>query len=104
MAVSVVFRRQAAADIEAIADQIAQDSPRRAVEVSESLREQCLSLRDFPERAATYTAEIRRMVAGSYLIFYRIADPDDPALRRVIVIRILHGSRDIDRLLDPDDV
>jgi plasmid stabilization system protein ParE len=104
MAVRVVFRRQAAADIEAIADQIAQGSPRKAVEVSEGLREQCLSLRDFPERAAPFTSDIRRMVAGSYLIFYRIADPDDPALRRVIVIRVLHGSRDIDRLVDPDDI
>jgi plasmid stabilization system protein ParE len=104
MAVRVVFRHQAQADIESIADWLARTSPHKAVEIMDLLRERCLSLQEFPERAATYLGDIRRLVAGDYLIFYRLADPRDEVLRRVIVVRVLHGAQDIDRLVDPDDV
>ena len=105
MALRVVFRRQANTDIETIADHLAKTAdPRKALEMSEFLRARCRSLCNFPERAAVYRSDFRRLVAGPYLIFYRIADPDDPRLRRVIVSRVLHGAQDIDRLVDPDDV
>ena len=102
MAVSVVFRRQAEADLENIADGIASESPGKAAEFIEQLRERCRSLGEFPDRAAVYRGTIRRLVAGRYLAFYRIADPEDPGSRRVIILRVLHGAMDIDRLVDPD--
>lgn len=104
MAVRVVFRHQAQTDIESIAGHLAKESSRKALEISELLRARCLSLREFPERSAPYRGDIRRMVAGAYLIFYRIADSEDAKLRRVIVVRVLHGAQDIDRLIDPDDL
>lgn len=105
MTIRVVFRRQADTDIETIADHLAKTAgPRKALEVSEFLRARCHSLGEFPERAAVYRSDFRRLVANPYLIFFRIADLDDPQLRRVIVSRVLHGSQDIDRLGDPDDV
>ena len=36
---------------------------------------------------------LRRRVAGSYLIFFRVKDD------RISVVRILHGARDYDRIL-----
>jgi plasmid stabilization system protein ParE len=76
----------------------------KAVEVSQFLRARCHSLAEYPERAACHRGDFRRLVAGAYPIFYRIADPDDPKLHRVIVSRVLHGAQDIDRLVDPDGV
>lgn len=103
MALRVVLRRQAAADIESIADYIAAESPRKARAVSDRLRERCRSLGRFPEQAAIYRGQVRRLVVAPYLMFYRLADPQDPELRRVIVLRVLHGARDTNRLLDPND-
>lgn len=39
---------------------------------------------------------IRRRPQASYLIFYRIEDD------RVVIIRILHGARDYEALLFPE--
>ncbi len=103
MALRVVFRRQAQADIEAIADTIGAESPRQAVIWADGLREKCQSLSEFPERWPLDRGETRRMVVGQYLVFYRIADPDIPNLRRVVVIRVLHGARDIGVLPESGD-
>ena len=42
------------------------------------------------------------MVADNYLVFYRIAEADISSLRRVIVIRVMHGARDIGEISDVD--
>jgi plasmid stabilization system protein ParE len=47
-----------------------------------------------PGREAT---RLRRAVHGNYLIFYRI-DPD-----HVVVVHVLHGARDYDAILFPDE-
>jgi len=103
MPVRVVFRSQAQADIEAIADTIGAESTRQAAAWATDMRTRCLSLAKFPERSPVYSGEIRQMVVGQYLVFYRIADPDIPNLRRVIVVRVIHGRRNISDVADFED-
>ncbi len=103
MADRVVFRVLAEADIEDIGDRIAVDSPRHAASWVATIRTRCASLSEFPERWPIHHLTVRRMVVGDYLVFYRIADADIPSLRRVIVIRVMHGSRDIGAISDPAD-
>ena len=96
----VVIGRAAEADLEAVADWIAQDSPRRALSFVIELRDACMALgyapRAFPLVPRYGTHGIRRRVHGNYLIFYRI-DPD-----QITIIHILHGARDYELLLFPD--
>jgi len=96
----VIVTRAADADLEAIADWIAQDSPRRALSFVVELREACIGLghtpRAFPLVPRYEAHGIRRRVHGNYLIFYRI-DAD-----QVTVIHVLHGARDYEPLLFPD--
>lgn len=101
MADSVVFRSQAEADIEAIGDRIALDSRRNAAVWVADMRRRCESLAELPERWPIHIGAVRRMAVGNYLVFFRIADPDIPNLRRVIIIRIMHGARKIERITDP---
>jgi plasmid stabilization system protein ParE len=100
MRLKVFLRRQAQADIETIEQGIAADNLRMAAIWAADLRDKCQSLAEFPERAPVYRGQIRRLVVGQYLVFYRIADPDIPNLRRVIIIRVLHGARNIGDLVD----
>ncbi len=66
MAVRVVFRHQANADIEHIADYLAEKAdPHKAVEISEFLRARGRSLGEFPERAARYRGDFPRLVIGA---------------------------------------
>ena len=95
MADRVVFRAQAEIDIETIGDRIARDSQRQAAAWVAATRARCESLSDFPERWPLQVRDVRRMVVGEYLVFFRIADPDIPSHRRVIVLRILHGARQV---------
>jgi plasmid stabilization system protein ParE len=70
----------------------------------EHLRSGCQSLGEFPERSPLYRGDVRRLVVGPHLVFYRLVDADDAVLRRVIILRALPGTMDIDRLVDPDDI
>jgi len=96
----VVVSQAAEADLETIADWIAQDNPRRALSFVIELRDACMSLghtpRAFPLVPRHEAHGIRRRVHGNYLIFYRI-DPD-----QVTIIHILHGARDFEPLLFPE--
>jgi plasmid stabilization system protein ParE len=96
----VVVSQAAEADLETIADWIAQDNPRRALSFVIELRDACMSLghtpRAFPLEPRHEAHGIRRRVHGNYLIFYRI-DPD-----QVTIIHILHGARDFEPLLFPE--
>jgi addiction module RelE/StbE family toxin len=99
--VKVRFSRAAKSDLLSIGDYIAQDSPRRALEFVRALREQALRIGETPlayPLIARFSAQgVRRRVFADYLILYRIeADV-------VYVVRILHGARDVESLLAPDD-
>lgn len=93
----VVFTRAAAADLEDIADHIAQDNPGRALTFVRELRVACRQIRDspraFPVVPDHKDAGLRRRAYGRYLIFYRIQDD------AVVIVHILHGARDLEAVV-----
>ena len=97
----VVLTDEAFSDLESIADYIAQDNPARARSFVAELLDRAHGLagmaEGFPLVPRYAHLGIRRRVHGSYLIFYR-TDADS-----VIVLHILHGARDYEGLLFPEE-
>lgn len=95
MIVRITFAAEA--DLEAIADWIARDSPSRVMTFVAELREACMTLAGLPEGYALvprYEASgVRRRVHGNYLIFYRIGDD------AIDVLHVLHGARNDESIL-----
>jgi toxin ParE1/3/4 len=96
---TVELSETAEAELEAIADYIARDNPRRALTFVRELRELAMRIGDLPRafplvpRYERYG--IRRRTAGNYLIFYRIED------EKIFIVHITHGARDYEALLFP---
>lgn len=97
----VVVTAEAETDLENIASYVAEQSPRSALTLIRGLREKCESLADAPRAYPLVPryehAGIRRRPFGSYLIFYRVSDD------AIEVIHVLHGARDYESLLFPED-
>lgn len=97
----LVVTDAAEADLEAIGDYIAADSPRRAVTFVAEMRAACERLLHAPLAAPLLSwhpeSGIRRRRHGSYLIFYRLTQD------AVVVPRTLHGARDHMTILFPED-
>lgn len=97
MTASVEFSDPAEADLEGIADFIAQDNPRRAASFVRELRSRCERMAEQP-RANRPRGEsgpgMRGAVHGSCLILHA-------ERQGVLVIeRVVHGARGLGRLLD----
>jgi toxin ParE1/3/4 len=99
--VIVFITSEAEADLEQIAAYIAEQSPRSALKLVRELRQRCESLADAPR---TYPlvpryehSGTRRRPFGQYLIFYRVGED------AIEVIHILHGARDYEALLFPEE-
>ena len=87
------FRPQAERDLESIGDYIAQDNPRRALTFLRQLRAQCHKILLAPQGYRLWPElgeRIRSCSHGNYVIFFTESD------RSVTVIRVLHGSMDIE--------
>jgi toxin ParE1/3/4 len=93
----VLIPPKAAAEIEAIGDWIAQDNPAAARRMMERLYRRCLSLDRFPERGRPYGPIYRAVNEGRYVIIYRVEPPSGRP--HVVIVAVLHGSRDIRRVL-----
>lgn len=97
----VVVTAKAEADLEEIASYVAEQSPRSALTLIRELREKCESLADAPRGYPLVPrhehAGIRRRLFGNYLIFYRVGDD------AIEVIHIVHGARDYESLLFPEN-
>ena len=97
----IVFTDEAARDLEAIADYITLDNPPRARSFTAELIEQARGLADMPRAfplVPRYEQHgIRRRLHGNYALFYRV----EP--RQITIIHILHGARDYEAILFPDD-
>jgi toxin ParE1/3/4 len=95
----VVVSAAAAADLEAIGDWIALDSPARAVTFVSELRRACGELAHEPwvySLVPRYEhAGIRRRVYGNYLVFFRIAG------EVVEIIHVMHGAREYEAIIFP---
>lgn len=91
---AAILSPQAEADLEAIGDYIAQESPARAVQFIERLRDKGREIARHPDvyRLRPELGPGRRgCPVGSYVIFFRKIGP-----QAILIERILHGSRDID--------
>ena len=91
----VVVTAPAVADLEAIGEWILTHNPKAAISTVSALRERCFHLADMAwvGRRVSGRSGLRRLVVGSYVMFYTV-EPDTFS-----VIRIVHGSRDVRRLL-----
>jgi toxin ParE1/3/4 len=94
MTVRVRLTPFAEAELEAIADYIARDNPRRALSFVRELRERCLNLADmplaFPLVPRYEDRGVRHRVHGNYQIFYRVVGKP---VERIDVLHILHSAR-----------
>ena len=93
----VRLSRRAERDLEDITAYIAEDNPERAASFARELYDRCQALSEFPEVSPVWKRSpqrtVRRAVYGNYLIFYSVEK------QTVRIQRILHGARNIRRLL-----
>ncbi len=92
---------EARGDLERIGDYIAQDNPARARSFVRDLIAKARQIGDNPQGYVLVpryeNRNIRRLAFGNYLIFYRVEED------RISVIHVLHGARDYEALLFPDE-
>ena len=97
----VILTETAYADLYQIGSNIKRDSPVRAESFVAELYGRCQKLGSMPQLFPLLPnwehKGVRRRPYGNYLIFYRIAD------ETVEVLHILHGARDYERILFPDE-
>jgi toxin ParE1/3/4 len=89
-------RPEAENDLEEIWWYIAQDSPHNADRFLDRIQESCLALVDYPQigtKRDELKVGLRSQSVGHYLIFYF------PLEDGIDIVRVLHGSRDIESLL-----
>jgi toxin ParE1/3/4 len=89
------FSPRAAADLDAIADYIAEDNPRRAKSFIEELLAVCAEIPAMPRAFSARPdlgKEVRVALHGRYMIFFRDL-PDE-----IRIERVLHGARDLVRI------
>ncbi|HEY8696833.1 MAG TPA: type II toxin-antitoxin system RelE/ParE family toxin [Rhizomicrobium sp.] len=95
--ISVVLTREAESDLEDIADHIAVDSPSRAKSFVTELRRKAENIGYMPHAhppRPNLGKNVRIAVHGRYVIIFR----DLP--RQVVVLRIVHGARDLPGLFE----
>jgi toxin ParE1/3/4 len=97
----LVIVDEARDDLARIGEQIARNSPHRAVTFVDEIEAHCRQIAANPQAdpllPGREVTRLRRVVHGTYLIFYRI-DPGE-----VLMIHILHGARDYEAILFPED-
>ena len=88
----------AARDLEEIGDYIAQANPTRAGSFVAELRAQCQKICRNPagyRQRPELSDNLRSCAHGNYVIFF------EATTEQVIIIRILHGARDVPEVLKP---
>jgi toxin ParE1/3/4 len=97
----VFVTEEAWSDMVGIVRSIAEDNASRAQSFLTDLYDRCLQLGDMPRAYPLLPFReqlgIRRRPFGNYLIFYRIA------AERVEVLHVIHGARDYERILFPEE-
>ncbi len=94
----LILSPRAATDLEEIAEYIARDNPARAASFVAELEATCRAVAATPElypARADLAPGLRMAVHGRYLVFYR----DLPGEGAVRVERVLHGARNLPRVL-----
>lgn len=97
----VVIGETAWDDMLRIGLSIKQDNPARAASFVDELYRSCKDTGHMPHAAPLLqnheNSGIRRRVHGNYLIFYRIGP------QAVEILRVLHGARQYEQLLFPEE-
>lgn len=89
---------RAAIDLEEIAEYIARDNPVRAASFVAELHAKCQAVAETPKLYPVRTdlaPGVHMAVHGRYLVLYR----DLPANNAVRIERVVHGSRNLPRLI-----
>ncbi|CCD99005.1 type II toxin-antitoxin system RelE/ParE family toxin [Bradyrhizobium sp. STM 3809] len=98
---TVILTAEAEADLEQIVEYVEAQSPASALKLLRQLRDKCDTLidapRGYPLVPRYEDRGIRRRPFGQFLIFYRLRDDT------IEIIHILHGARDYEKLLFPED-
>ena len=92
----VVFRQRAWRDLDQIDARIALDNPAAAQRFRANVLRRISLLERLPESAQLrpeFGPNIRTIPIGRYIVILRVEGP------KVIVLRIVHGARDLPRLL-----
>ncbi|GAA0722323.1 type II toxin-antitoxin system RelE/ParE family toxin [Dokdonella soli] len=92
-----VFSRLAECDLEEIGDYIAADNLRRAVTFVRELRAHCARIADAPlawPARPQLGPGIRSSLHGRYVVFFRAS------AEQILIVRILHGARDLPAQLE----
>jgi plasmid stabilization system protein ParE len=97
--VRVKWAGPALADLRGVYDFIARDSRRYAQLTVEKIRTSARRLADFPEIGHVLPefpdGPYRQVLMGSYRIIYRL----EKKPRRVLIMAVIHGARDLPRIL-----
>ncbi len=93
--VRVEWAAPAVEDLEGVYEYIARDSPRYARNTVERITESAARLARFPQLGQVVPeypqSMYRQLAVGNYRLIYR----EDHSSNRVIVMGIIHGSRDL---------
>jgi plasmid stabilization system protein ParE len=99
--VKVVWARRATADLAAIAELIRRDSPHYAVVTISRLATAARSVETFPRLGRRVpeakSDDVRELIVGSHRLMYRIETA------RILVVAVVHGSRDLGSFGEPWD-
>ena len=91
---------QAIRDVDEIFDWVAADNMAAAGKLAERITQATDRLTEFPHSGTPRSdlgPEIRSIVVDHYLVLYRVG-PDS-----VDIVRVVHGARDLGRVLDGED-
>lgn len=94
----IAFRRAALRDLDQIIFRIAADDPKAAQRFRDRILDRIDVLRGFPESAQPrpeFGKDVRTIPIGRYMVFVRVILP------KVVVLRIIHGARDLPRIIKP---
>jgi plasmid stabilization system protein ParE len=87
MTYTIEWSRRAVRDLRAIHAYIATESPRAAQRLATELEMLANSLAEMPGRGRRVQADIRELVAGRYLLRYRVAGD------QVVIVRLKHSAQ-----------
>ena len=94
----VLYTVQSRDDLSDLGDWIAKDSPRRAQSFVQELRAKCRGLGAYPARYPVVGEQqglkVRRRVHGDYVILFSVTERPEA----VVILRVVHGARDYNRL------
>jgi toxin ParE1/3/4 len=99
--VQVDWAQPALDDLQEVYEFIARDSPRYAQFTVERITDVAERLAGFPKIGQVLPEfprlAYRQMVVGAYRLIYR----EDPGQNRIVVLGIIHSSRDLPPILEP---